>query len=215
MTHVTEEQLNLYLDQTLSPQELTTVETHLATCATCQAELESLQSLFIALDILPPDPLANDLTADALSAVATERRRAAQRRRVVWGALGLQSVVIILLLVFGWPNLSTQFNQLNLLPPGLSPTLMWTNVIEQARLFWLSSLISGQVGLTELLTNIQEFPAMFNQPIWDWPEFSGIEGTTAQVAFIGLAAGLMWLVGNYIFLRTGTHRSGARRHSHH
>jgi predicted anti-sigma-YlaC factor YlaD len=215
MPHVTEEQLNLYLDQVLSSQECTAIEAHLAVCATCRAELESLQSLFVALNTLPADPLSDDLAAGVLSAVAGERQRAAQRRRGVWGVLGLQGIAIILLLVFGWTNLATQIRQLNHLLPDWSPALVWAEVIEKTRLVWASSLISGQAWIVKTSIHIQTFPTIFSQYIRDWPEFSGVGGTTAQIAFIGLAAGLMWLIGNYIFLRSGTHHSNTRRHSHH
>ena len=64
MTHLSEEQLNLYLDGALLPQEQSAVEAHLAGCATCQADLDSLQTLFVALDALQSDLLTADLNHD-------------------------------------------------------------------------------------------------------------------------------------------------------
>jgi hypothetical protein len=214
MTHVTEKQFNLYLDQALSSQELAAVDAHLAVCATCRAELEAFRSLFVALNTLPPDPLTDDLTPAVLGAVSTERQHTRRRRRLAWGVLGLQGLAIMLLLVFGWSNFSTQFNQLNYFLADLSPALLWVNLVERAHLLEESLVISGQLWTTQTLTNIQEFPTMINQFTKDLPKFSSIKGTTAQIAFIGLAAGLMWLIGNFILLRTNTHRSNAGRHSH-
>ena len=50
MAHLTEEQLNLYLDNELSTPEHTVVEAHLADCSACRSELASLEILFFALN---------------------------------------------------------------------------------------------------------------------------------------------------------------------
>jgi len=84
MSHLTEEQLNLYLDNELSTSECAAVEAHLVGCDVCRAELASLQALFTALDALQPDALAADLTPVVLHAVAAERRRAVWRQRISW-----------------------------------------------------------------------------------------------------------------------------------
>jgi anti-sigma factor RsiW len=87
MSHLTEEQLNLYLDDELSTVERAAVEAHLAGCDACRTELASLRALFTALDALQPAALAADLTPVVLRGVAAERRRTVRRRRISCDAL--------------------------------------------------------------------------------------------------------------------------------
>jgi predicted anti-sigma-YlaC factor YlaD len=61
MNHLTETQLNEYLDKTLSTAKRRQVEAHLSGCAACRAELASLQTVFQALAALPEAAPARDL----------------------------------------------------------------------------------------------------------------------------------------------------------
>jgi hypothetical protein len=56
--HLTEDELNDYVDGLLSPAERETMERHLATCSLCTAELEQVQLLLVGLGslskVVPP-----------------------------------------------------------------------------------------------------------------------------------------------------------------
>jgi predicted anti-sigma-YlaC factor YlaD len=206
MTHLTEEQLNLYLDGALLPQEQATVEAHLTGCTICQTDLESLQTLFVALDALQPDPLMSDLTSIVLSDVATTRQRAYRRRRLAWGILGLQALTIIVLLLFGWAILSKQFIELSQVVPSTALTAIWANLSTQGNLFWHTVVAQWQLWLVQMTSEILSLPVKL-KPAGDfWPKFAGWSLPASQVAIVGLAALLMWLVGNSIILRTVTTR---------
>lgn len=67
--HLTTEQLSTYLDHQLPTQELSSCETHLATCQRCQEELSGLKQIAALLHALPPAPLPRSflLPVDVLS----------------------------------------------------------------------------------------------------------------------------------------------------
>ena len=85
MNHLSNETLNLYLDDALDSRERAAADAHLAMCEACQAELSTLRRLFATIEVLPLDPLPADLTARVLEQIAfvpeprTENRRTTQR----------------------------------------------------------------------------------------------------------------------------------------
>lgn len=69
MEHLTEEQLNEYLDHSLEAAELARIGTHLSDCPDCRARLASLQIVFQALAALPEATPGHELTPDVLKAL--------------------------------------------------------------------------------------------------------------------------------------------------
>jgi hypothetical protein len=61
MSHLTEEQLNEYVDHLLTSTEAEEVEHHLIECAICQKKVAELQQVFAALADLPEVPFQMDL----------------------------------------------------------------------------------------------------------------------------------------------------------
>ena len=59
--HLTDEQLNEYLDEATT--ERVQIEAHLSSCEECAARLSTLQNLFTELDSLPELELTRDLAA--------------------------------------------------------------------------------------------------------------------------------------------------------
>jgi hypothetical protein len=59
--HLTEEQLNEYLDEATT--ERVQIEAHLSSCSECAMRLSTLQNLFIELDSLPELELTRNLAA--------------------------------------------------------------------------------------------------------------------------------------------------------
>ena len=66
MNHLTENQLNEYLDGLMEASALAACEAHLSDCADCQGRLAVLQSVFQALAALPEANPQRDLAASVL-----------------------------------------------------------------------------------------------------------------------------------------------------
>ena len=66
MEHLTETQLNEYLDGLMEAPEQVRVQAHLSSCANCQENLAGLQTVFQALAALPEETLKRDLTPSVL-----------------------------------------------------------------------------------------------------------------------------------------------------
>jgi hypothetical protein len=69
MEHLTEEQLNEYLDNSLEAAELARMGAHLSGCPDCRARLAALQSLFQVLAALPEATPGHELTSSVLKAL--------------------------------------------------------------------------------------------------------------------------------------------------
>jgi len=216
VSHLTEEQLNLYLDDELSTVERAAVEAHLAGCDACRAELASLQALFTALDVLQPEALAADLTPIVLRGMAAERRRTAWRRRVSWLVPALQGTAVVLLLVFGRSALVTRYSELTGRIPAQALYTAWANTLAQGGTHWAAALARWQMGWAEVVADLSNLPAILGQAIGHWPQqLPGLGLTAPQSIAVGLAAVLMWLVGNSILLRTAAVRQNFSRHLNH
>jgi hypothetical protein len=69
MEHLTEAQLNEYLDNLLEATALARTQAHLADCADCRERLASLLTVFQTLEALPEELPAHDLTPSILKAL--------------------------------------------------------------------------------------------------------------------------------------------------
>jgi predicted anti-sigma-YlaC factor YlaD len=69
MEHLTETQLNEYLDGLMESPEQVRMEAHLSGCADCRARLASLQTVYRALAALPEETPTRDLTSSVLQAL--------------------------------------------------------------------------------------------------------------------------------------------------
>ncbi|MBK8794072.1 MAG: zf-HC2 domain-containing protein [Holophaga sp.] len=61
MTHLTEETLNLFLDQALAEPEALAAQAHLAACPACSASLADLSLVFSRLETLGDSQIDLDL----------------------------------------------------------------------------------------------------------------------------------------------------------
>ncbi len=75
MDHLTESQLNEYLDNALSAPELRLIEMHLSGCVDCRNKVEAQRSLFQWLAKLPEETLSRDLTPLVLSRLPEQKLR--------------------------------------------------------------------------------------------------------------------------------------------
>ena len=73
MNHLTEPQLNEYLDEALSAAKRRQVEIHLSECPDCRAKLAALQGVFQALAALPEQTLSRDLGPSIQKSLSTSR----------------------------------------------------------------------------------------------------------------------------------------------
>ena len=73
MNHLTEDQLNEYLDNLLNGQMRQSVEIHLSQCADCRNQVEALKQVFADLTNLPEIPLPRDLTPVILAKLPQEK----------------------------------------------------------------------------------------------------------------------------------------------
>jgi hypothetical protein len=69
MEHLTDEQLNEYLDNSLEAPELTRMGAHLSNCPDCRGRLASLQAIFQALAALPEEMPGHELASSVLKAL--------------------------------------------------------------------------------------------------------------------------------------------------
>lgn len=171
MSHLSDEQLNLYLDQQLALSERGVVEAHLAACPRCQADLARLRSLFLALDALPAAPLPLDLTEAVLAQLPTPP--APRPARLVRLVLALQ-VALILLLAWGLSPLSL---------PVLPATLPTLPRLDGAALAagWLAQAQTSGAWLVALGEGVA-FPLLPLAPT-EWALLLG-------------ALSILWLLGN-------------------
>jgi Putative zinc-finger len=67
MNHLSDSQLNEYLDNILDPSERRAAEAHLIECDECRARLDEIQSVFSTLKSLPDAKLSHDLSTSIAS----------------------------------------------------------------------------------------------------------------------------------------------------
>ncbi|MDZ7331404.1 MAG: zf-HC2 domain-containing protein [candidate division KSB1 bacterium] len=83
--HLTDQQLQEYLDGVLEPQQVLGIEKHLRHCDVCQAELQQYQFLYSELQAAPPAILAPDFSVAVIKIIRFEKTKALLTR--LWSAL--------------------------------------------------------------------------------------------------------------------------------
>lgn len=74
--HLTDQQLQEYLDGVLEPQQVLGIEEHLWHCDLCQAALQQYQFLYAELQAVPQAALAPDFAARVMKMVRLEKTKA-------------------------------------------------------------------------------------------------------------------------------------------
>ena len=192
--HLSEEQLNQYLDGELGEAEYAAAAAHLAACAACRAEVAAGRRLFLALDELAPAP---DLVPAVRARLAGERPSLTWRRGL---ALALQMAAVVALLIWAATRPSTYW-------PGAAETLLST--LQS----WWGGLASWTAGLaTGLPRWLVELPGTL--AAWPGMAWSSVQGWTAglsagsdlslslvQAVALGALLVVVGLVGNLVLLR--------------
>lgn len=172
MNHLDIYQLNEYLDGQLEKSERQAVETHLAACADCRAELANLQAVFLALDEVDEVVLAADLSARVLA----DWRTQSTPEPTFWlrPLLALQLAGAIGMLVWLWPVIGAWLMRLETAVAAFPPI----------QFDWGQQVIVWGTAVTQQLQSAR--------PAIDL-------GTSQWALLIGLAL-ITWLVGNKFLL---------------
>ena len=185
MTHLTENQLNEYLDQMLDDSVRQYAENHLAICDQCRSRLEELAMLFSTLADLPDLPLTRDLTPNVLAHLPKE-----QKIPTLWKnpVLVVQLMLSIILFAASMPLLSRLGQQIAGWWSEITlPQLQFPSLAE------MMHLLAWTPRLTFTLPKLPLFmPILLKHPFT----------LDAKIVLVLIfPAGLLWVVGNYSLLR--------------
>ena len=183
MNHLTDSQLNEYLDDTLDETTKIKFDSHLQTCEDCSARLCELKFLFTSLESLPEVKMRRDLSPAILARLPQKQPRlwtpffAAQ----LGAALGLFFWLSVQVTNFITPIIST-----SRFPPFTMPNF--------------------QYAISISLFSIPKFQL----PTFNLPTFqpSILNLSTFSLILISACVFLLWLVGNLSLLRN---RSGVQK----
>ncbi len=174
MNHLSEEQLNEFLDN--ESKEQNEIETHLSSCNECAARFNSLQALFTELDSLPELTLSRDLAT-------------AVTQRVGWSGvlpkwltltIALQAALALIASVIAVPFIIEFASES--MPVLQSPSIPEILIQLQAQwITWLDTLSTFQMPVIPSIPTLQ---------------FSSL-----MILFTLAGASILWLVGNGLLLR--------------
>lgn len=173
MKHLTDSQLNEYLDHALGKSTRREADLHLQSCAVCRARLDELQNVFTALTGLPEARPARDLSTSILS-------RLPQKQPRVWAPF-FAAQVGAALGVFLW--LSTQITKF--IPASFSA-------------FRLPSFTMPAFPFSNLYSLFSILHPLFSIPTFNFPTF---QLSIFNMIFIALSVSTLWVFGNAALLR--------------
>ena len=172
--HLTDEQLNEYLDHETNDQAQ--IEAHLAVCTNCAARLRELEALFSEIESLPELAISPDFSARSTPI----RSEPAQLPRFFTLAMSLQAALAALGIMVAAP-LVRQFVS-SYLPGPSAPSLV--EIFLQIQNVWMAWL--------DTLSTLS-FP--------DIPEIPLVNESSLVVMLTVIAVSLLWLIGNSLLLR--------------
>jgi hypothetical protein len=174
MKHLSEEQLNEYLDHESKEREQ--IELHLSTCNECTTRLAALQTLFTELDSLPELILSRDLDG------AVMRRVGGSSTPPKWLTLtiALQAALAVIATLVATPFI-IEFTA------------------ERMPVLQRPSLTEILLQLQTLLGSWQEKFSMIHIPLL--PEIPTFQISSLVILSTLAGASMVWLVGNGLLLR--------------
>ncbi len=187
MDHLTDTQLNEYLDQALDSSQKEWVEAHLSICPDCRLRLNTIKQIFMTLANLPERSFARNLKTGVLSNLPNRSSRhwspfiAAQ----VGAALGLFIYLAVQIAgLFQLPSLvSVQLPAVSL--PAFSFTPPDLTFLAPKLLWGLPNIFSFHLDIP--------FPTI--------PSFQ-LPFTTWEAASLLAVVFLLWMIGNFVLLNT-------------
>ena len=192
MEHLTEEQLNEYLDGLLDEQTHQRVEAHLVGCAECRSLAKNLELVFASLDNLPEVPLAHNLAPSVLANLPPKtpvriwtRAFAAQWGIVVGTLVWLGSQLIPLVRI---PQVA--------LPKV--PNIDLETLLTRLLIIRFSMPDSRFAAIKYQLPQLHfQLPALNPSTVFKL----SLQPSTAHIAALMISALLLWVLGNVILLR--------------
>jgi hypothetical protein len=191
VNHLTETQLNEYLDQMLDESSRQQLDAHLAMCDQCRAKLNELEMLFSTLADLPDIPLTRDLAPGVLASLPKVTQTPTLWRQP---AFIIQSLLTIILLAVSMPILRTLGQGVSawgseiVLPTMDFPSL--SEIVAQLLTFFTwkpqFTFVMPEISLT-----MPSLPALPTIPF----------DPDANVLILLISAGILWVVGNFSLLR--------------
>jgi hypothetical protein len=209
MSHLTEEQLNEYVDHLLTGAEAEDVEHHLLECAICQNKAIELQLVFAVLADLPEVPFHMDMATRVQHLLELPLQPLPERQQprvlpgwlagLAWIIAVLQIPLAALTLAYVWPMLRTW-----LAPIQLYFSRFWQELsLSTWLLVWWNGLnVSGMIqSILAWSRHIQQaVDYLFALP--RIPDWSAPEGILILVVLL-----TAWAAGNYLLFnlnRKGT-----------
>ena len=197
MNHLTDTQLNEYLDNAIDETIKHKFDAHLQICEDCSARLDELKVLFANIESLPEVNLRRDLSPSVLARLPQKHRIltpffAAQLGTAlgVFFWLSMQVTKLISTFSFEFPQFAMPTFQFAM--PTFQPPDLYSLFSIFYSLFTLPHFPSS-------IFNLSTFQ-FSNIPIFDISNFS--------LALISLSIFILWLVGNISLLRD---RSGVKK----
>lgn len=200
MYHLSEEQLNEYVDHLMPCEEAKEVERHLLLCSYCQKKTFELQNVFAALKDLPEVSFQVNLAARLQYLQDAPTQKIPKRRlqhvfprmvpRLAWIIAALEVPLAGLTFAYAWPMLKDWLATLqpfvNLPWQELSLSnwfSVWWNGLNDARI--IQSIFTWRGQLQQAVDNLYTHQRVMN---WSTPE-----------AFLILTILLgAWAAGNYL-----------------
>lgn len=185
--HLTEADMNEYLDAALVPEALAAAEAHLAACVTCSYRLADLRALFADLDALPDVPLPRDLVPAVVRALPAAHTPLVSAKRPWLGLMvGAQLLVTLAALALAWPYAAAR----------LSAPAAWA----ASASVWVIDAVSLAQGLANALPLPGQLWADVQKiDLAGWsdrlPQIAGGLPLQALLA-VTTVAGLLWLATN-------------------
>ena len=188
--HLSDEELNAYLDSELEPSAFEVAQNHLAECADCAARMKALGTLFTQIESIPDVPYQGDLVDPVLAAL--KKREEGAAKFPWWTAVQLGLAGLLLLLIAPLSRLKLED---------------WN---------WLAQTIT--IPATWLLDEIYTLMGSISDTLYAVPLGVGrlleVDGFGAMsvtnnlmIAAAILVAFLLWVTGNTLLLgRNGSHR---------
>ena len=171
MIHLTDEQLNEYLDNETT--ERAQIEAHLSSCNECAVRLTALRNLFTEIESIAELKLTQSIAARFASSPGLP---VPQLPRWLTLTATLQAALALIALILAAPMV------ISLLPAIQTPSL--TDVFIQVQSQWIAWL---------------EMLSQFQMPVM--PEIPVIELSSLVIAPIVAGVSTLWLVGNGLLLR--------------
>jgi hypothetical protein len=192
MNHLTDDTLNAFLDHALTPTARAEAESHLGTCASCAAQLNTLRAVFASLEALPEVPLSRDISASVIASIKPARTPSTRPviNPVMRVALAFQLLLALIALAVALPFVI----QLTAALPALSSFNLANTGLQ-----WLTS--TYQTFATsfrpETLIPTTDITSLFTQ-------IPTLELSTAIIVLSLTAVTILWFVGNGLLLRSAS-----------